>query len=88
MEMKWKLETEIGNRKQKWKCNLLAVVVIQTLLVFVPMHPSALLASSFHHHRPSNVLTWVMFTFSAAFYLWCSILSKQLILYEYALYMF
>ena len=34
----WKPETETGNGKQKWKCNLLAVVVI----VFVPGYPSAL----------------------------------------------
>ena len=34
--------------KQKWKCNLLAVEVNQMLLVFVPRHPSALLASNFY----------------------------------------
>ena len=85
MEMKWKLETETGNWKRKWKRNLLAIVVIQMLLVFVPRHPSALPASSFCHRCPQlqcNVLTWVMFMFSAAFYLWCSILCKQLILYK------
>ena len=31
MEMKWKLEMETRNWKQKWKHNLLAVVVIQML---------------------------------------------------------
>ena len=45
-EMKWKLETE----KQKWKRKLLAVVVNQMLLIFVPQHPSPLLASSCHRH--------------------------------------
>ena len=42
------METGNGNWKlQKWKCNLLAVVVIQMLLVFVPRHPSALLPPVF-----------------------------------------
>ena len=64
MEMKWKLETETGNWKLKWKHNLLAVLVIQMLLVFVPRHPSALAASSFClPHRPQLCdclvfLTW------------------------------
>ena len=35
------METGNGNWKQnKWKRNLLAVVVIQKLLLFVPRHPS------------------------------------------------
>ena len=45
-------EMETGNWKRKWKHNLLAVVVIQMLLVFIPRHPSPLPASSFCHHRP------------------------------------
>ena len=50
MEMKWKLEMETGNWKQKWKCNLLAgcsPTKIQLLLRFIPRHPSSLPASSF-----------------------------------------
>ena len=84
------METRNGNWKGKWKRNLLAIVVIQMLLVFVPRHPSALPASSFCQRCPQlqcNVLTWVMFMFSAAFYLWCSIFSKQLILHKYTPYM-
>ena len=67
MEMKWKLETETGNRKQQCKCNLLAVV-IQMLLVFAPRHPSGLPSSSFCVRCPSCsamcdclvFLTWVI----------------------------
>ena len=78
--MKWKLKTET-------KYNLLAVVVIQMLLVFVPRHPSALPASKFRHCLPQLYSVMcslgLLFMFSAAVYLWCSILSNQLI----ALYM-
>ena len=41
MEMKWKIEQKLET-ENKWKHNLLALVVIQMLLVFVPRHPSAL----------------------------------------------
>ena len=43
---KWKLETETGNRKQKWKRNLLALVVVEMLLVFVTRHPIALFSTT------------------------------------------
>ena len=33
MEMKWKLETETRNWKQKWELNLLAVVVLERFIV-------------------------------------------------------
>ena len=78
----WKLKTEMET--QPFRC-----CSHSNLVGFGPRHPSAFPGSSFRHRRPQlqcNVLTWVMFMFSAAFYLWCSILSKQLILYKYALY--
>ena len=39
-EMKRKLEMETGNRQQKWKRNLLVLVVVEMLLVFVPRYPT------------------------------------------------
>ena len=86
IEMKWKLERETEN---KWKCNLLAVVVIQMLLVFVPRHPSALPSSSFCLHPQLCVIVSLgsLFMFHTLGQCLCSILSNQLILYKYALYM-
>ena len=68
MEMKWKLEMDTGNRKQKWKCNLLALVVILMLLVFTSSHPNAVPSPVFALATPSCsvmcdslvFLTWVI----------------------------
>ena len=78
----WKRKLETEN---KWKRNLLAVA-FKLLLVFDPWHPSSLPASSFRHCRSQLQckcahLGHCLFSQQQSIFAWCSILSKQLILY-------
>ena len=91
MEMKWKRKPETGKRNGNTTAQLLSFKCCWFSFLGTPVFLPPVFVFSVPSCSVCVIVQYFslgsLFIFSAVFYLGCSILSNQLILYKYALYM-